>query len=100
MVVGMNNTLDDLSDTNLYDESTTADRGVEPRRNYVSRCTAGHELISYWLPLLSGLFVSLMKPVYSMVTVSPTLAVAPLPSERTFFVTPIAAVVADKFRVI
>jgi len=42
-MVGAVNTLDDLSDTNFYDESTTADRGVESGKNYVSLETARHK---------------------------------------------------------
>jgi hypothetical protein len=38
--------------------------------------------------------------VYSMVTLSPTLGTAPLPSERIVLVTPMIAAVLEKFLVV
>lgn len=43
--------------------------------------------------MLSGLAVFFKKPVYSMVTVSPTLGIAPFPSLRIVLVTPMIAAV-------
>jgi hypothetical protein len=53
---------------------------------------------AYSVPLLSGLEVSFKKPVYLMVTVSPTLGTGPLPAEIVVFVTPMVALVVEKVR--
>ena len=54
---------------------------------------------AYTSPLLSGFEVSFKKPLYLMVTVSPFLGIAPLPSWRRVLVTPMIAEVALKLRV-
>lgn len=51
-------------------------------------------------PLFPGLEVSFRKPVYSMVTLSPTVGMAPWPCARMVFVTPMIAEVREKFRVV
>ena len=51
---------------------------------------------THWLPLLLGLDSSLSQPVYSIVTVWPTLGTAPEPSCEVVLVTPILAKLVEK----
>lgn len=53
---------------------------------------------SYLLPLLSGLEVSFKKPVYSMETFWPFVGMGPVPSDKIVLVTPMIALVDEKFR--
>ena len=91
------NTFDDLANSDTGHKVAAANRRVEPRGGYVGQyIDDNYRVYACWglglphlLPLLSGLLVSLIQPVYSIVTLSPALGTAPLPSTRVVLVTAI-----------
>ena len=56
-----------------------------------------NKVTTHWVPLKSGLEVSLRYPVYSMVTRSPFSGKGPLPSTRIVLVTPMIEEALEKF---